>query len=221
MPAPRTTNTEDLSNWTLTNYQGVGHQFVFPAGITMPPGTFLVVCSDTVAVHAHYGAIGPVTGNFTFAMRNSAAGDNIVLRRGDGTLVDSVSYVGASPWPHETSFHTIEVTHSDQGNNDYRNWHLSSVVGGTPGRANSTALGVDSPLRTAPQVVSAYPNPTRGVISLGSALAGQIITIARADGRVVARVTVDATGRIDLSKLSGLATGMVWVGSERVVYLGR
>lgn len=215
------TSLMDISGWTMVDV--TGPSFVFPAATMMAPGAYLVVCADTHAVTARYG-ITNVIGNFTFTLNNSGV-DKVVLRAGDSSLKDSVSYGTSGPWPGVTPNRTIEVINATQGNADYRNWQSSYVLGGTPGRANSLATVVDE-LRRNRASESLVPNPTLGPVHLGRIAAGELIDVRSISGEALGTLRADEAGSVDLSRLEGVNAGCYILSSGqqtigRVIFLGR
>ena len=203
---------EDLSGWGIYNH--TGPTFNFPAGCMMAPGAYLVVCADTHAVAVRYG-ISNVIGNFTFSLLNSSP-ETIVLRRGDNSLVDSVTYGTSSPWPSVTSGNkTIEVIDPLSGNGDYRNWQGSYIPGGTPGGPNSVPTGAILPMPAPRPVVVLYPNPTEGPVMLGPGSAGREVEVYDLLGGTWGQIQADRTGRVDLRGMDGLQSGMYFLRSGR------
>ncbi|MCX8157103.1 MAG: lamin tail domain-containing protein, partial [Verrucomicrobiae bacterium] len=88
----RGSNTVDLSGWMLEG----GVRYLFPAGVTMGPGAYLVVANDATTLRtAHPGItiLGDLLG------RLSGRGELIILRDAQGNPADEVRYYDSAPWP--------------------------------------------------------------------------------------------------------------------------
>ena len=70
----------DLLGWSL----GKGVDYVFPAGAWLPPGGYVLVARNPLAVQQVYGAsaLGPFSGKL------SNDGDSVLLRDRDGQIVE-------------------------------------------------------------------------------------------------------------------------------------
>ena len=82
----------DLSGW----YFSKGISYVFPGGIVLTQGAYVVVAQKPSAIASKFGftnALGPFSGGL------SKYGDTIELRDARGRLQDSVSYKCGFPWP--------------------------------------------------------------------------------------------------------------------------
>lgn len=86
----------DLSGWAFVE----GVTFTFPKGTTIPAGGYLVITSDTNALHAAYGKI-PALGNY----RGRLSGQGELLRLVDraGNLANQVDYRAGGNWPQLTA----------------------------------------------------------------------------------------------------------------------
>ncbi|MCW5557787.1 MAG: lamin tail domain-containing protein [Verrucomicrobiae bacterium] len=115
---------EDLSGWAFD----AGVDFVFPQGIRMDPGQFLVIAGDPAAVSAKFGirdVLGPWTG------RLAGEGERIRLRDAAGRVQDQVEYRLGFPWPTvgDPPGYSMELIHPALDNDLGGHWR-SSVVGG-------------------------------------------------------------------------------------------
>ena len=123
----------DISGWRFSE----GIEFTFPPETILPGGGYLVVCRNKDAFRAVWGE-APATGNF--GLNLAKGGERLTLLNREGFVVDSVYYDDRSPWPKEADGRgaTLELVDPDLENDDGRNWAASPLVGGTPGRANSS-----------------------------------------------------------------------------------
>lgn len=112
----------DLSGWFFND----GIEFVFPQGITLPAGGFLVVAQDPAALQARYGvtALGPFGGSL------SGDGERISIRRNDGSLADEVDYQNNFPWPTAAggAGPSMELVNPNLDNDLGGSWRSSQVV---------------------------------------------------------------------------------------------
>lgn len=154
----RTSQAINLSGWQLLDKEGLLFDFM---GITIAPYSYLVVCSDTAAVSAHYG-ISNAVGNFTTAgERLSNSGERITLTNHLGVVIDTVRYQDEPPWPIAPDQYGVSLECLDplSENDTPANWRASRVsrlattpipdpllvgdeifnLGGTPGRTNTVS----------------------------------------------------------------------------------
>ena len=130
----------DMTGWTLSDGEDT---FTFST-FTLPANYFAVVCRDTDSIRAFYGtkSLGDgndyLFGNMTLALSNN--GDQVVLKTSNATLVDSVYYDDASPWPTAPDGGGPSLELVDPMNyashNQGEGWQASTGTG-TPGDINS------------------------------------------------------------------------------------
>jgi Lamin Tail Domain/Bacterial Ig-like domain len=152
----------DLSGVTLRK-QGSASTAFFPAGATLAPGQYAVVCGSTRGgLFAPFGQVFALT---SFPSLNNA-GDTLVLRRADGQFLFSVAY--SDQWYRDPTKKdggwSLEMIDPAQPCGLADNWKASEnpVFGGSPGTANS----VNAALSTlpAPALAGAFaesPNQIR------------------------------------------------------------
>jgi len=129
------TSTVDLSGYSLT--QGV--DFTFPAGSSIASGEYIVVTVDTLMYTGNGYQVFQWTDG---ALSNS--GEDIELTNLDGSVVDYVDYDDSGDWPGEPDGDgpSLELINPALDNNVALSWQVSSVLGGTPGAANSSEGGL-------------------------------------------------------------------------------
>jgi hypothetical protein len=137
--------TVDVSGWFLEG----GISFIFPDGARLSPDGFVVVALDATKLQSAYGLSG-VYGNFTGRLSNN--GEKITLRNEAGDLVDRVDYRDEDPWPSNPDGlgPSLEKSKLAFNGENQSAWRASVVLGGTPGRRNSTDIR-----RTARSLVAA------------------------------------------------------------------
>lgn len=123
----------NLEGWEFT--QGV--TFIFPAGVTIEAGAYLVLCGDSVAFMSRHPDVLNVIGDFTGRLSNG--GERITLCDGVARVVDSVEYDDCYPWPEipDGGGPSLELIHHLLDNSLAASWEAGLADGGTPGAANS------------------------------------------------------------------------------------
>jgi hypothetical protein len=121
----------DLSGWSITG--GIG--FLFPEGVMIKGGGYLVVAASPVDLQAATGATN-VVGPFTGRLANS--GDTLRLRNNNQRLMDSIAYEVEGDWPvgPDGSGGSLAKRDEETASSPARSWTVSALVGGTPGRRN-------------------------------------------------------------------------------------
>lgn len=119
----RGTNTVEVGGWSLAE----GVQYRFPAGTRVPPGGFLVVAQDPVALATRHGLSG-VLGPWTGAL--SGNGERVTLVDDRGAVRESVDYGVGFPWPTVggDTGNSLELLHPVLDNDLGGHWR-SSVAG--------------------------------------------------------------------------------------------
>jgi hypothetical protein len=124
-------------------------------GRTLAPGARIIVASKRTAFEFRYGAGLPVAGSYQGNLGNG--GETVQLFFPNDTLLRSVSYTDAAPWPTEAdgtgrSLVLKRPTKNLDATNP-ANWRASATLGGAPGSSDSNALaafntahGISDPL---------------------------------------------------------------------------
>ena len=141
---PSATVTLDLSGLRLLRPGSSGSAAVFPAGASLLPGEYAVICGSTRT--AQFAPYGKVFGLTNFPSLNNA-GDELLLRGANGRTIFEVRY--ADTWYRDAAKKdggwTLEMIDPTNPCGGAANWLASTdPSGGTPGRANSMrAANVD------------------------------------------------------------------------------
>ncbi|WBA41641.1 lamin tail domain-containing protein [Hymenobacter canadensis] len=150
---PSATAVLDLAGAQLLKPGQTGNPAVFPAGATLLPGEYAVVCGSTRA--PQFAAFGKVFGLSNFPSLSNA-GDQLLLRTRTGRTLFEISY--SDTWYKDSrkkdggwSLEMVDPANPCAG---IENWTASTdASGGTPGRANSVRAA--NPDRTAPALLRA------------------------------------------------------------------
>jgi len=164
----------DLSGWAIRQ----GPNYTFPSGTTIAAGGYLVVAANPTTLQSSASITG-VLGPWASGSHLSDRGETISLEMPDGsggwTVVDSVDYADEGDWATRTrdslggwswvtagkgGGSSVERRNPALVSTNGQNWAASSVVGGTPGKANS-ALSTDiAPVITKVKHSPAVPKST-------------------------------------------------------------
>ncbi|MBD2713958.1 lamin tail domain-containing protein [Microvirga sp. STR05] len=166
---PSATAVLDLAGVRLLKPGQTGNPAVFPAGATLLPGEYAVVCGSTRV--PQFAAYGKVFGLSNFPSLTNA-GDQLLLRSRDGRTLFEISY--SDTWYKDSrkkeggwSLEMVDPANPCAG---IENWTASTdASGGTPGRANS--VRTSNPDRAAPVLLRALAlNPTTVRLFFGEKL---------------------------------------------------
>ena len=149
----------NLSGWFFQD-SNPNNRFTIPSGITLLPGTYLVLANDTAALHNLFPSVTDFTGEFHFNLNND--GESLYLFNPAGFLVDSLQYSNQYPWPATPDGNgpTLTLIDPHRDNANPFNW-TASAGHGTPGTPNalSSLDPTNGDQATAFTLVASYPNP--------------------------------------------------------------
>jgi hypothetical protein len=128
----------DLSGWSLTG--GVNYEFA--EGTVMPGGGYLVVAVSPTTL---MGATGLTNVLGPFSGRLSNDGEQLSLRNRNQRLMDRVEYGVDGHWPVAPDGAGVSLVKRDQvqASAPARNWTISPLLAGTPGRRNFAVNSVE------------------------------------------------------------------------------
>lgn len=119
--------TVAVSGWHLKDNNN--NDFTFPAGTTIAPHGFLIVCYDKTAFKVFFPALTNIIGNFKFGLDED--GDDVKIYNEYYNLVDSVKYDNDKPWAIEAIGlgPTLELLNPELDNTISRSWQASAGHG--------------------------------------------------------------------------------------------
>ena len=124
----------DLGGVTLSDAVG----FTFPAGTKMSPGERLIVTE----IGATFPPAVRNAGAYTGKLANS--GETLVVSAANGTVILTITYDDAAPWPAEADGSGASLTlirpASLPNPGTAANWRASVTTGGTPGSSEATTF---------------------------------------------------------------------------------
>jgi hypothetical protein len=143
----------DLSGWKIMDDNEI--PFIFPQGIFLNSGQYIIICKDLGAFNAEYSAV-TATGNLEFGL--SRRGDIIKLYNDSDMLIDMFEYKVVYPWPE--SGNSLSLKAPDLDNTLSNNWQ-NSENRKTPGSQNDIVPGIHEPIEMPLtfHLHDAYPNP--------------------------------------------------------------
>jgi len=150
-----------LDGWKLAGLSGSPRpeNFVFPAGVALPAGGYLVVVpTDPAAFRLASGvsAATIVVGPYGGELDNSGGHLRLLKPLGGSAEayveVDRVRYDDREPWPSEADGHgmSLERIRPTHYGNEVFNWAASTTSGGTPGASNTVTPTDPPPSRQVP-----------------------------------------------------------------------
>lgn len=133
-----------------------GIDYVFPDGVVLGPGEFLVVAkTPTHPIWDNFPArvVGPFDGKL------SNDGERIRLEAPDGVAIEDFTYANSFPWPAGADGYgrSLERLRQDLPASDYHNWRASLTDNGTPGGINSVDGTPPQPLIVHTQTTPDHP----------------------------------------------------------------
>ncbi len=127
------TITIAVSGWHLKDDNNI-NDFTFPAGTTIAPHGFLIVCYDKTAFQVLFPTLTNIIGDFKFGLNGN--GDEVKIYNEYYNLVDSIKYDNDKPWAIEANGFgpTLELLNPELDNAIHQHWQASAGHG-SPGQA--------------------------------------------------------------------------------------
>jgi len=88
-----TASTVDIGGWTITDNNGTGASYTFPAGTAIAAGTYFTVAANSTGFNALYGYDADLYGTLPFLNND---GDTLILTDGSAVEVDAVAWEGGA-----------------------------------------------------------------------------------------------------------------------------
>ena len=122
----------ELTGWKITG----DIEYEFPQGFQLEAGQFAVIAADPAAVESFYkisGVLGPYNGKLPKTK------GKIVLRNKAGAIRWETEYSSEAPWPAAAAGggHSLVLAKPSYGENDFRAWAASELIGGSPGEVDA------------------------------------------------------------------------------------
>lgn len=143
-----TSKSFNVQGWTINDNTG-SLKTIASSRVIFPPGKFIVIAPDSTLMNSFPG-IHLLTMGTDFPSLNNS-GDDIVLRRADGALLDSLRY--ASSWGGDRT--ALERRTTSIAATFRENWGDSPEHAGTPGGANAIVIDNSPPAFEALEVITA------------------------------------------------------------------
>lgn len=215
---PSTTASINLAGYTFSS----GIEYTFPAGVTMAPGSYVLISGDSVIFEEWYGL---EAFEWTGGTALSNDGEGLTLRNSGGTVADTVFFDDTNAWADAdaTGFSLVLCDPTDD-NNLPESWTLSENATGImvegleifadPGAASTctpTGIADDNVVTTL-----VYPNPSNGEFRLQMEPLTETATlrIFNNAGQLVTTRTL-AEGTTTVSMTDKLASGYYTLAIEK------
>ena len=129
----------DLSGW---EFKDESNSFIIPVNTFLNPDQYIVLCQSKDDFESIFGSADYMIFELDFGFDRN--GETLILLDDQSALIDSVKYSSSYPWPIEPNGtgSTLELTNPLSDNILPANWSASNVIGGTPGKINSTVTGL-------------------------------------------------------------------------------
>ncbi|MFM1768217.1 MAG: hypothetical protein RJA22_746 [Verrucomicrobiota bacterium] len=126
---------EDLGGFAI---EATAFRYTFPSNTVLPSKGYLVLARQPGTVITNYGTNFTVVGPWPGATTNrlSPERDTVRLRNRQGAVLLEINYQDSPPWPEgaDGTGHSLVLARPSYGEDDFRAWAQSDVVGGSPGR---------------------------------------------------------------------------------------
>ena len=167
------------------------HSFIFPEGTIIGENEYLIISQDQNLFSSFHPSVNNLLGPMDFGL--SGGGDQIRVYDSYGSLIDSVEYDDAEPWPNspDGNGYTLELVNVDLDNTLPSSWLSSINLYGSPGIQNSSYLTTIEKSNSLPndyKILTPYPNPFNGSVNIPIVISGVInekLMISNIRGEVV------------------------------------
>ena len=200
--------TLDLAGVRFTD----GIDYTFPAGVTLAPGAYIVVCKDVPNFQLQYGTGVPLApGTFGGTLDN--AGETITLRPPAPWDANILHFAYDSTWyPDTNNGYTLtvrdDVTTLARDWDQQSTWSASPAQAGTPGAAS--APSITSTLTGQGSVISAFSyqiTATKSPTSYNAAPLPPGLSVNTGTGVITGTPTQPGTFNVSISATNATGTG--------------
>ena len=135
----RSSQPVNISGWDFRDDDNA-HNFFIPSGTIMQPGSYLVLCQDSL-FWQKFPTVTNYIGSFSFGLGSDS--DQVRLFDSNMNLIDSVAYKGILPWDPlaNNTGRTLSLKNPFMDNTLLSSWSASAIDGhGTPGAKNDNYI---------------------------------------------------------------------------------
>lgn len=128
---------------SMGGWSTFGVDFVFSSGVTLAPGSYVVIARNKAALSASHPSAN-IAGQYSGKLKGS--GELIRLNNSTGTSVSQVSYAFGGAWPSapRNGGPSLSLIRPQANETSASCWGSSTVNGGSPGFSNSASGAVGS-----------------------------------------------------------------------------
>ncbi|MDC0979682.1 CotH kinase family protein [Balneolaceae bacterium] len=151
----------DLTDWVVKDEDN-SHEFRFAPSTTLQANEYAVIVRDSILFKTIYTHPVRILGQMNYAL--GGGGDQVRVFDAFGSLIDSVEYNDAAPWPlaADGEGYSLELIDLSSDNSLPQSWRASNNLLGSPGLLNglatsSEANSPDKPIQF--KLNQNYPNP--------------------------------------------------------------
>ena len=209
----------DMTGWVFKDGDDLDF-FIFPYNTILEPGGYLVAVRDSVDFTTFFPNVHNFVGEVEFRLSNG--GELIRLFDETDTIIDSLTYDDAPPWPTEPdgTGKTLELIDPFLPNHYPASWRASLNGHGSPGGENvytSVARRSTGALPDGFRLSPAYPNPFNASAKICFSLPGSAditLRVYNIEGRIVSELLAGefSAGNYEtVFNANGLGSGVYFV----------
>lgn len=151
----------DLTDWVVKDEDN-SHEFRFAPGTTLQANEYAVIVRDSILFKTIYTHPVRMLGQMNYGL--SGGGDQVRVFDAFGSLIDSVQYDDAAPWPlaADGEGYSLELIDLSSDNTLPQSWRASNNLLGSPGLLNGLATSSEANSTEKPvqfELNQNYPNP--------------------------------------------------------------
>jgi hypothetical protein len=151
----------DLTDWVVKDEDN-SHEFRFVPGTTLQANEYAVIVRDSILFKTIYTHPVRMLGQMNYGL--GGGGDQVRVFDAFGSLIDSVQYDDAAPWPlaADGEGYSLELIDLSSDNTLPLSWRASNNLLGSPGLLNGLATSSEANSPEKPiqfELNQNYPNP--------------------------------------------------------------